>query len=168
MHQCLRDRPRPLDDPEEEESGDDVDTDEDERDDEDEREDGEGEGEECKHLPMQKKPHQNVVDSVWSKMSSWYGADWNEGDDEVTFDDEASGFAQVIVKVCGEDPDMVTFDRMNEIDARIECLRCRGRKKLVMNGTTAILHDLDCWIYQTLTLVWREYCVRSRVDRMDQ
>ena len=101
-------RDRPLDDPEEEESEDDE------------------------------NPPQNVVDSVWSKMSSWYGADWNEGDDQVTFDDEASGFAQVIVKVCEEDPDMVTLDRMNEIDARVECLRCRGRKKLVMNWTTAV------------------------------
>lgn len=38
--------------------------------------------------------------------------------DQVIFDDKASGFAQVIVRACGEDSDVVTFDRMNEIDAK--------------------------------------------------
>ena len=80
--------------------------------------------------------------AVWNKMSFWYGTDWNESKDQVTFDDEASGFARVIVKACGEDPDTVTSDRMKEIDARVECLRCakegRYASRLVMNWTTAV------------------------------
>lgn len=86
---------------------------------------------------------QNIVDSVWAQMPFWFGTGWNEGNDEITFDDEASGFARVIVKACGQNPDKVTFDQMNEIDARVECLRCsnsggRNRKRLVMNWTTAV------------------------------
>lgn len=60
-----------------------------------------------------------LVDIVWDKTSYWYARDWNEGND-ITFDEEASGFARVIVKVCGEDPDKVTSDQMKEIDARVE------------------------------------------------
>ena len=83
--------------------------------------------------------------AVWNKLSFWYGADWNESivNDQVTFDDEASGFARVFVKACGEDPDTVTSDRMKEIDARVECLRCakegRHASRLVMNWTTAVI-----------------------------
>ena len=64
------------------------------------------------------------VDSVWNQMSFWYGTEWNEGNNRVTFDSEASGFAQVIVQACGKDPNKATFDEMNNIDARVECLRC--------------------------------------------
>lgn len=82
------------------------------------------------------------VDSVWNKMSSWYRTEWDEDHHQVTFDDEASGSAQVIVAACGEDPDRVTSDRMNNIGARVECLRCakkgRNRKRHNMNWITAV------------------------------
>ena len=87
----------------------------------------------------QKAVEPQVV-SVWNKIQD--GADWNEGKNQVTFDHDALRFARVIVKACGEDPDKVTFDQMNKIDARFECLRCsrkgRNRGRLVMNWTTAV------------------------------
>ena len=83
------------------------------------------------------------VDSVWNQMSFWYGTEWNEGNNHVTFDSEASGFARVIVQACGKDPDKAEFDEMNDIDARVERLRCskkdRNSKRLVMNWTTAVI-----------------------------
>ncbi|KAF8163575.1 hypothetical protein B0H34DRAFT_695953 [Crassisporium funariophilum] len=86
------------------------------------------------------------TESVWNKVSSWYGGAWNEGNDQVTHDQEASSCAKVIIKVCGEDPETTTYARMDEIDARLECVRCGLKSKasrLVMNWTTAILHELD-------------------------
>jgi len=82
--------------------------------------------------------------NVWNKMSFYFGSDWNEGSDQISVDDEASGFARVIVKACGEDPDTTSFERMQELDARVECVRCsekmknKLRSRLVMNWTTAV------------------------------
>lgn len=82
--------------------------------------------------------------NVWNKMSSYFGSDWNEGNDQISVDDEASGFARVIVKACGVDPDTTSFERMRELDARVECVRCsekmknKLRSRLVMNWTTAV------------------------------
>jgi len=90
-----------------------------------------------------------TMDTVWNKMSSWFGSGWNEGNDEIFVDEEATNFARRIVRICGEDPDTVTFSRMEELDARFECVRCtaksktKTRKRLVMNWTTALLHDIE-------------------------
>jgi hypothetical protein len=83
------------------------------------------------------------VNSIWDQMKFWYGTEWNERNNEITFDGEASGFAQAIVKACGKAPNKTTFDEMNHIDARVECLRCFKKgpnsKRLVMNWTRAVI-----------------------------
>lgn len=100
------------------------------------------------------------VSTVWNQMSVWYdGAGWNEGD-KVSFDTEASGFARVIVKACGKDPNKATFDEMNDMDARVECLTCSGKgrgnlKRLVMNWTTAVSGNN----LSVTTLKFRRFCM---------
>ncbi|KDR73627.1 hypothetical protein GALMADRAFT_228070 [Galerina marginata CBS 339.88] len=88
-------------------------------------------------------------EGVWDELSFWYSSTWNEGNNDVFVDEEASGFAAAIVKACGEDPQTTTFSRMEEIDARLECVRCsdsltsKAKKRLVMNWKMAILHDIE-------------------------
>ncbi|KAF5358484.1 hypothetical protein D9756_001346 [Leucocoprinus leucothites] len=63
---------------------------------------------------------------------------------DLIFDQEASSIAKMVVKECGENPDEATAERMDELDCRLECLRCAEPKKgrLVMKWRMAILHDL--------------------------
>ncbi|KAF8969724.1 hypothetical protein BDZ97DRAFT_1915257 [Flammula alnicola] len=156
MHSCLRQRRFPDTDddegPEEQESiakeedGDSDGDDEDEADDEAKEIDNEnGDPTEVHGIPKTTAEH------VWDKMSSWFGSTWNEGNDQVSIDEESTKFAKVIVQACGEDLLTVTADRMDEIDARVECLRCcaqaeakkSSRNRLVMTWKMAILHDIE-------------------------
>ena len=90
------------------------------------------------------------VDSIWNQMSFWYGTECNEDNHQVIFDDEASGFAQVIMQAFGRDPGKAKSDEMNNIDARVKCLRCSKKglnsKRLVMNWTTAAIIFLHVWL----------------------
>lgn len=46
------------------------------------------------------------------------------------------------MKVCGEDPDKVTAEQMEEIDVRVECLRCIKAGKLE-NGGRLVMNWTD-------------------------
>jgi len=98
------------------------------------------------HQPLDVTRNEVTVDTVWNKMSSWFVSGWNEGNDEIFVDEEATNFAKRIVRVCGEDPNTTTFSRMKELNSRLECVRCtaksknKTRKRLVMNWTTAVSH----------------------------
>ncbi|KAF6763835.1 hypothetical protein DFP72DRAFT_873535, partial [Ephemerocybe angulata] len=73
------------------------------------------------------------------------GAPWNEGGDQVQFDEEASATATVIIAALGHDPNVVTWEELDKANQRIECLRCRSKKgaapRLVMGWRSAILHE---------------------------
>lgn len=141
MHRCLRNRRC-------------TDTDEDDNDQEDDEgevdpgSDDEVEAIEAEDDDEHQTPNTTrdevTVDSIWNKMSSWFGSGWNEGNDQIFVDEEATNFAKTIVKTCGEDPETTTFTRMEELDARLECVRCTAKSKtktrarVVMNWTTAV------------------------------
>ncbi|KAF9484669.1 hypothetical protein BDN70DRAFT_890751 [Pholiota conissans] len=88
-------------------------------------------------------------DEIWNRMSSWEGALWNEGN-FIELDDEAVGYARIIVKACGEDPDTVTSATMNDRNFRVEYTRCvpppekkvKGQNHHVMTWKAAIMHDI--------------------------
>ena len=140
MHRCLRNRCcKDTDDDDDDEEGDEGKVDPG-SDDEVETIEAEDDTEHQTH-----NTHSEVtVDSVWNKISSWFGSSWNEGNDQIFVDEEATNFAETIVGACGEDPNTTTFARMEELDARLECVRCtakskaKTRNRLVMNWTTAV------------------------------
>ncbi|KAF8912071.1 hypothetical protein CPB84DRAFT_1841774 [Gymnopilus junonius] len=151
MHRCLRDRPY-----ENEENENKEDTKEDSRsqegDDEDEVDE---EDNELSANDDMEEVAPVTPESVWADISSWYGSTWDEVNDQIFVDDEATGFAKAVVKVCGEDPDTLTFSAMEEKDTRLECVRCtakakqKTRNRLVMNWKMAILHDLEVHFDET-------------------
>ncbi|KAG5341400.1 hypothetical protein C0989_010766 [Termitomyces sp. Mn162] len=64
---------------------------------------------------------------------------WNFGGDQVEFDEEAAECARDIIAVCGADPREVSAEVMNELDRRVECLRCSQAKgRPAMRWTTAV------------------------------
>lgn len=142
MHRCLRDRPYEKDEDETQEDNREDDgsqdgDDEDEIDEEDGIEETSANDDTDQVVPV-------TPESVWNDISSWYGSTWNESNDQVFVDEEATGFAKAIIKACGEDPDTVTFSAMEEKDARVECIRCtakakqKSRNRLVMNWKMAV------------------------------
>ncbi|KAH6918283.1 hypothetical protein BKA70DRAFT_1246765 [Coprinopsis sp. MPI-PUGE-AT-0042] len=72
---------------------------------------------------------------------------WNEGNDQVIFDVEASELVKTIISLCGMNPDTATVQEMDDCDARIECVRCQNLKgkhpRLVMTWRHAILHKFE-------------------------
>ncbi|KAF6763872.1 hypothetical protein DFP72DRAFT_485501 [Ephemerocybe angulata] len=72
---------------------------------------------------------------------------WNEGGDQVAFDEYASKIAAAVIKALGEDPGTVTWEELDRLNQRVECLRCRkekgANKRLVMGWRAAILHEID-------------------------
>ncbi|KAG6897023.1 hypothetical protein C0993_007818 [Termitomyces sp. T159_Od127] len=72
---------------------------------------------------------------------AWRGRPWNFGGDQVEFNEEAAGYARDIISVCGADPQEVSAEAMNELDCRVECLRCSQvvrKVRLAMRWTTAV------------------------------
>ncbi|KIM48752.1 hypothetical protein M413DRAFT_437932 [Hebeloma cylindrosporum] len=145
MHRCLRHRRSK--EPDEEEDDDDRGS-----------LDSGADGEEVEAMEAEndnEQPTRNTVrtevtmDSVWNNMSSWFRSGWNEGNDQIFVDEEATNFAKKIVEACGEDPNTTTFTRMEELNPRLECVRCSAKSKTktrnrpVMNWTTALLHDIE-------------------------
>jgi hypothetical protein len=151
MHRCLRNRRCKDTDEEDDEEEDDEEEDDSQEDNEGEVDPGsddEVEAIEAEDDNEYQTPNTTrnevTLDSVWSKMSSWFGSGWNEGNDQIFVDEEATNFAKTIVEACGEDPETTTFTRMEELDARLECVRCTAKSKtktrarVVMNWTTAV------------------------------
>ncbi|KAJ3545716.1 hypothetical protein NMY22_g2323 [Coprinellus aureogranulatus] len=71
---------------------------------------------------------------------------WNEGHNQVEFDEAASAYASAVIKALGEDPKTATWEDLDKANKRVECLRCRkdkGLKRLVMNWRAAVLHEFD-------------------------
>ncbi|KAG6867137.1 hypothetical protein C0993_006412, partial [Termitomyces sp. T159_Od127] len=71
---------------------------------------------------------------------AWRGRPWNFGGDQVEFNKEAAGYARNIISACGADPQEVSAEAMNELDRRVECLRCSQvvrKARLAMRWTTA-------------------------------
>ena len=65
---------------------------------------------------------------------------WNYGREQVTYDEEAAEAAKAIVVACGQDLETISASAMDQLDPRVECLRCvhpqRGR--MVMRWRTAV------------------------------
>lgn len=141
MHSCLRDTPRGTI----VENLNGAGTTQDEDEEEEDNEESDELDNEAEELHVQPIREQITPERVWNQILSWYNAaDWNEGGDQVFVDDEATGVANIIVKVCGEDPATATVSRMDSNDSRLECLRCcrsyksKPSKRLIMNWKTAV------------------------------
>lgn len=67
-------------------------------------------------------------------------APWNDGNDQVAFDEEASEIAISLVTLCGEDPNTMTTEQMDNIEARVEYIRGahNSRGRLVMTWRLAV------------------------------
>jgi hypothetical protein len=65
---------------------------------------------------------------------------WNYGVEQVVFDEESHACAKEIITVCGQDPRSITMYEMDDLDCRVECLRCAhpSRGRLVMEWKTAV------------------------------
>lgn len=64
---------------------------------------------------------------------------WNFGGAQVTHDKDASNYAKDIITACGKKSASVSAATMDELDQRVECLRCISpRGRLVMRWKTAV------------------------------
>lgn len=65
---------------------------------------------------------------------------WNCNHNQVSFDGDASNAAKGIISICGEDPETVSAITMDELDRRVECLRCvhPSQGRLVMRWKMAV------------------------------
>ncbi|KAG5716225.1 Dihydroxyacetone kinase [Termitomyces sp. T112] len=73
---------------------------------------------------------------------------WNFGGAQVKYDTQAASSAKEIIGLCGADPRSVSKQTMDELDVRVECLRCgqgkRGRTgRLTMTWSKAITHESE-------------------------
>lgn len=68
---------------------------------------------------------------------------WNPENTSVSFYEEASHAANMIVSAIGQQPRAITMKEMDDIDARVECTRCvTTRSRLVMRWSTAVSRPL--------------------------
>ncbi|PPQ71816.1 hypothetical protein CVT24_006206 [Panaeolus cyanescens] len=149
MHSCLRDRridiKQETDDEDESQHGDDEDESED-------NDDLETEGN------ASKKPRvfiDSSPETMWNIMSEWFGGQWNEGGEQVTFDEEASRVAHNILLACGRSTESTTMSMMDEANLRVECMRCASTsirpQRLIMTWKMAIVHDMERHFEEELT-----------------
>jgi len=77
---------------------------------------------------------------------------WIHGQEGIAFDAEASSITATLIKLCGQDPKILTTTAMDELDSRFECLRCAHPTKgsLVMTWRIALLHELEDHYGETL------------------
>ncbi|KAF9484643.1 hypothetical protein BDN70DRAFT_81144 [Pholiota conissans] len=107
---------------------------------------------------------------VWNKMSSWLGPTWNEAHKFISVDEEFTKSAKAIIQACGENPNTLTAEALNDLNIRVECMRCvpppgkRGtaRSRHVMSWNMAILHDLYMHVDDISAEGWR--LVTSETD----
>ncbi len=97
--------------------------------------------------PREPRPPRNVtvtVDTVWPSLSMYLPVGMHVGKPGVTFDEESHNVARCIVEACGEDSHSISYSKMQEKDARLECLRCsrarqgKSRSRPVMSWTMAV------------------------------
>ena len=69
-------------------------------------------------------PQKITLNTVFPTLSGCHSFGMCAGKEGVTYDEEASNAARVIIVACGQDPMTVTYAAMEEMDARLECLRC--------------------------------------------
>ncbi|KAF9053059.1 hypothetical protein BJ165DRAFT_1445191 [Panaeolus papilionaceus] len=85
-------------------------------------------------------------EAMWKSMSEWYGSQWNEGGEQITFDDEASQVARNILLACNYPPETTPTTTVDNDVIRMECTRCyktsKKPQRLIMNWKQAISHDL--------------------------
>jgi hypothetical protein len=72
--------------------------------------------------------------------NGFYSRPWLCDARELSFDLEASEVAKTIVQVCGANPDETSAETMDNLDYRLECLKCSEPKKgrLVMKWRMAV------------------------------
>ena len=82
--------------------------------------------------------------TVLRSLSGSFPVGMHAGKRGVAFHEEAHNAARTIVEACGEDADRISYIKMQEKDARLECLRCsrarlgKSRSRLVMSWTIAV------------------------------
>lgn len=71
---------------------------------------------------------------------------WFSEAQNLTFDQEASNVAKSIIKECGENPDRITQEQMDEKDLRLECRACTEQKKgrYAMKWRMAVCESAFC------------------------
>ena len=92
-------------------------------------------------------PKKITVNTVFPTLSDCYSTGMCAGKEGIAYHEEASNAARYIIMACGQDPMTVTYAEMEEIQTRLECLRCsratQAKQKaksvrLVMKWLTAV------------------------------
>jgi len=98
----------------------------------------------CKAPREPRPPREITPQTVMRSLSASFPVGMHAGKRGVAFDEEAHNAAHRIVEACGEDADRISYIKMQEKDARLECLRCsrarqgKSRSRLVMSWTIAV------------------------------
>ncbi|KAG6836736.1 hypothetical protein H0H93_004142 [Arthromyces matolae] len=93
------------------------------------------------------KPANNNAD-IYEYFTHSMDKPWNFGGNQVLFDKTTSDHAQDVVALCGAEPLKATATFMDELDCRLECLRCLHGKRsrtgrLVMPWSYTIVHEIQ-------------------------
>ncbi len=84
----------------------------------------------CQRLPATSGNRRDTDPEGLSMFTAGvYSRPWLCSCHGLVFDQQTSNVAAEIVQVCGENPDEATTERMDEIDCRLECVRCSEPKK---------------------------------------
>ena len=101
--------------------------------------------------PREPRPPRDITaHTVWPLLSTSLPVGMHAGKRGVAFDEEAHSVARTIVEACGEDADGISYIKMQEKDARLECLRCgrarqgKSRSRPVMSWTIAVSSTSIC------------------------
>ena len=136
-------------------------------------------GQKNAHCRAPREPRDITADTVWPLLSTQLQVGMHAGKRGVAFDEEAHTVARTIVETCGEDPDGISYIKMQEKNARLECLRCsrarqgKSRSRLVMSWTIAVSSTsiFRFWFVSDFipflrsSMIWR--CIMMRLHQQN-
>ncbi|TFK42326.1 hypothetical protein BDQ12DRAFT_676019 [Crucibulum laeve] len=164
-HSCLRDLRNVRKAIKPEEQSDEKGKDEEEEGDDDEgSEDNKEEGQQEDEDEDEEDEDEDILLEI---LGSWNPIPWNYQGDQVTLNDVASNSAKAVIIACGEDPNTATPAQMDEIDARIECVRCvhPSRGRLVMTWRMALIHELEEHEEDAVPTSWKKVTEVSDLEK---
>ena len=125
----------------------------------------------CKAPRVPRPPREITPQTVLRSWSASSRVGMHVGKRGVAFHEEAHNAAHRIVEACGEDANRISYIKMLEKDARLECLRCsrarqgKSRSRLVMSWTIAVSSNkllyLLAFSFLRSSMIWR--CILTKL-----